>query len=177
MSLAELVSNLSIPMWDKSIYNVMSNFNTVDEFIAAMNSHKDTPAFLASYGIHDLKKSYYLEEFIPELYLAEAWLQNNIRSKAVSTINICITGSVITGGTRLTKKQYIDLLNDIAVSKNGVRLYEFKKTEAVESVAYVVADYPTSHRKYIRGKERGVLITSTELINKIKEVIRVYDEE
>ena len=50
-------------------------------------------------------------------------------------------------------------------------------TSAKQSVPYIVADYSSGTDKYNVGKARGVLITSTELLDKIKEVVSDYERE
>ncbi len=84
--------------------------------------------------------------------------------QAHSTILIAITGSiqnVTDGGSRVTKDAYIKILNDI-VRPAGI---SFKRSDALMSVTFIVADSTNNTAKYRKGKERNILVTSDMLYN------------
>lgn len=92
-----------------------------------------------------------------------------MRLEGLVKVRICITGSITVDGMRITRNKFVELCNKVGC-KNGRQLVEVQNTSAKESCQYVVADYESTTAKYLAGKERGVLITSKEFIEKIKEV-------
>lgn len=89
-------------------------------------------------------------------------------------IKIVMTGEVTlvkdSQGNRVSKDRFIMLLNDI-VRPAGVA---FERSEAVESVPFIVADVESTHRKYLAGKRRGNLITSEMLLSVCRGIIEDY---
>lgn len=87
-----------------------------------------------------------------------------------STIPIAITGAVLNvtdAGKHITKDAYIRILNDI-VRPIGMA---FKRSDALASVAFIVADTKSNTAKYRKGLERGNLITSDVLYNQCLSLV------
>lgn len=175
-SLAQLLSSIGIPQWDSSIYPVAKDFSSVIEIVDAINKAGDTRNFLAQYGIRSIQKIYYFEEYIPDMYIAEYIIgQANIRKKAIRSIKIAITGELYFNGKRTTKSEYINILNDISVTKDGIQIFEFTQTSGAVTAPYVVADLVSTSAKYLTGKRNNTLITSNQLYDKIKKVVNEYN--
>ena len=77
----------------------------------------------------------------------------------------------------MSRNEFVSYLNDLTTLRDGYQLIEFRNCSALQTCNYVIADAPSSSRKYKAGQERGVLITSTEFVNSIKEYMRICSEE
>ena len=114
-------------------------------------------------------KVFWFYQSIPDIFVAEQVFGDNMRLEGLVKVKICITGSITIDGTRVTRNKFVELCNKVGC-KDGRQIVEVQNTAAKESCQYVIADYESNTAKYLAGKERGVLITSKEFIDKIKEV-------
>ena len=178
LTLAELVSKLAIPTLEENGRKIFEAYSSIMDLLKQAISEGGIDKFLINRDIHDRMKMFYLREFMEDIARAQIALHDNIRLKAFSRIDICITGSISPKGANVrNKREYVELLNDIATTSEGQRLIEIRMTSAKHSVKYIVADYQSSSEKYRVGKERGVLITSTELMNEIRKVVQEYEQQ
>ena len=178
LTLADLVAKLAIPTLEENGRRIFEAYSSVMDLLKQAVSEGGIGEFMEHRDIHDRMKMFYLKEFMEDIARAQIALQDNIRLKAFSNIDICITGSISPQGISVrNKREYIDYLNDIATTSSGERLIEIRMTSAKHSVKYIVADYASSSDKYRVGKEREVLITSTELMNQIREVVQEYEQQ
>lgn len=103
-----------------------------------------------------------LQIYDAELQLIEELVKPVQQERSV--VPIAITGSVLNvtdNGKHITKDTYVKILNDI-VRPIGMA---FKRSDALASVAFIVADTTSNTAKYRKGLERGNLITSDVLYN------------
>lgn len=175
-SIGDLSANLAIPAFDTTIKKLLKPYSSVDELVKNISDAGGISNYLNRYGIADRQKAFYLKEFLPDLVLAEYLFAGNVRLKGMHTVSICITGYLRVDGKSMTKKAFVELLNLAGKAEDGTQLLEFNQTSAVESVPYIVADAPSTNSKYLRGKARNVLITSTELLNEVRKVVGEYND-
>lgn len=175
-SIGDLSANLAIPAFDSTLKKLLKPYSSFDELVNAISEAGGISNYLNSIGISDKQKAFYLKEFLPDLVLAEYLFAGNVRLKGMHTVNICITGYLSVEGRSMTKKAFVELLNLVSKAEDGTQLLEFNQTSAVESVPYIVADAPSTNSKYLRGKDRNVLITSTELLNEVRKVVGEYND-
>lgn len=173
----DICANLAIPAFDATIKKLLEPYNTIDEFLADIKKSGGIAIYLLTLGIADKQKAFYLKEFLPDLMLAQVYFQQNIRLKGLKKVDICITGFLNPEGRIVKQKEFIEILNENGRAENGLQLVEFNETDAISSVPYIVADSPSTSRKYRKGAERGVLITSSELLNEVRKVVAEYNEE
>lgn len=173
----DICSNLAIPAFNSTIKKLLDPYNSVDEFLADIKKSGGIAVYLLEQGINDRQKAFYLREFLPDLMLAQLYFSKNIRLKGLKVVDICITGFLSPEGRVVKQKEFIEILNEAGKTVNGLQLMEFNETDAISSVPYIVADSPSTSRKYRKGVERGVLITSSELLNEVRKVVAEYNEE
>ena len=174
-TLGELIKNLSIPALDttaKRIFDVYTSTNMLKE---AMEKY-GTLNVLDNLGIHDRKVAYYIETYFEDMIEVEKLFKRNIKYVVGDTIDIVVTGSVAPEGMVMSRKEFVEYLNAISLDSNGLQLFNFNECTAVKTAPYIVADQPSGSRKYKEGLARGVLITSTELVSKVKEQVKLYEE-
>lgn len=78
-------------------------------------------------------------------------------------IYVAITGRVSVNGVSYTRSEFLELLSSI--KENGVQLYRIVETLDLNKLNYVIADEPSSSRKYQLGKKNNILITADEFYN------------
>lgn len=174
-SFADIVSKLAIPGLDTTARKIFEVYPTVSDLEASAEG--DFLKALDCCGIYDPKVAYYLETYLDDIKLAEKIFKSNILINLGEVIDIVITGSVAPDGIAMSRNEFISYLNDLTTLRDGYQLIEFRNCSALQTCNYVIADAPSSSRKYKAGQERGVLITSTEFVNSIKEYMKICSEE
>lgn len=102
-------------------------------------------------------------EFNPEIkWVIEHF---NIIKGSEECLKICITGEVMVDGAYVNRKKFLDILKD---ASSGVMAIE--ESQAFNSLSYVVADYPSSSRKYREGVARGIIITAQTLLDSLRKL-------
>lgn len=178
MSLSQVLSLGAIPAWETSIQEVMQNYSDMDEVLVEIEEMGSIRAFLAQYNIRSEQKLFYFKEYLPDMCILASLLgENKLRPKAKQPYDICITGSLVLEGNRITKAAFVELLNRISRAEDGTQLFEFKNTSGPMTASYVVADAPSSSAKYKAGLRANNLITSDKLYNKVIKAVKLYNEE
>lgn len=177
LTFAQMVSKLGLAGFNASADKLISGVNCSKELQDTINSEGGMRAYCANRGVYDPYKIMCFYESMRDIVVAEQVFKQSIRREGITKVDICITGSLAIDGEKLTKSAFVLLCNQAAQAKDGMQLFEIKQTTAIESVPYVVADYESGSRKYLRGKERGVLITSKDLLNLIKTEVDKYNNK
>lgn len=175
MTFAGMVSLLGVPELSTSTGTLFRGINNAEQMISSIKSYGGIASYCSQRGVNDPEKMFWLYNSLVDIILANSACYN-LRPEGIRRIRICITGMVSVGGERMTRNAFVNYCNSIARYDNGVQILEIENTSAKESCAYVVADYPSTSSKYLAGRERGVLITADDFVNKIKEVIRLCME-
>lgn len=170
-TISELISNLGLPNLDKDSEKIFGSYQSASDITKEIETNGIEP-FLAEKGVQNKSTAFYINEFIKDISYAEYLFKNNIRTQGIIKIELVITGILYPYGNKVTKQEYIEMLNNASITENGVKLYEFIMTNKKQSAPYVIADYVSNTEKYRAGRERGVLCTSTELLDKVKEVVK-----
>lgn len=171
-TLADLVSKLGLPGLGDKAHDIFEDYNSVAELDEDIDAVGDIPRLLSTKGIYASMMAYNLRTYLPDIILAQMRFNEQIRMQAGQTIDIVMTGRLSPNGVSMSKDAFLDLLNKEGTTSDGISLYGFRRTSAVKSVPYVVADYPTNYSNYKEGSARGVIISSTELLNKVKELVK-----
>lgn len=171
-TLADLVSKLGLPGLGEKAHAIFENYNDVLEVDEAIDKARGISRFLSDKGIYAPMMSYNLRTYMADIILAQMRFNEQIRMQAGQTVDIVMTGYLSPNGVSMSKDEYLDLLNRAGTTSDGIALYGFRKSSAVKSVPYVVADYPTTNRNYREGSARGVIISSTDLLNQVKELVK-----
>lgn len=167
----ELISKLAIPDFGPQSSEIFHGIDNIDQFLAKVKEFDTYRSFFASRGVFDATKVNNFIMYIQDIVLISSVLQGNIRKQGIQRIPICITGSVRPDSISMNKKEFINYLNKSSCTKDGIQLLEFSLSSAMQSVPYIVADYRSPSQKYTVGERRGVLITSTELLNQVRRLV------
>ena len=169
LTFTELVSKIGIPQFSTSSGKLLTGIPSLKYLCDVAKKEGGIKNFCANRGVYDSMKVFWFYQSLPDIWVAEQVFGDNMRLEGLVKVKICITGSITVDGMRITRNKFVELCNKVGC-KNGRQLVEVQNTSAKESCQYVVADYESTTAKYLAGKERGVLITSKEFIEKIKEV-------
>lgn len=168
-TVGDLVSKLSIPTLDTTAKKIFDVYPTLDSLIKRGNGDLRIP--LRKCGIYDTKVVYYLDTYFEDIKTALELFKNNIFTTIYETVDIVVTGSVSPEGIYMSRNEFIDYINSLTMLQDGRQIIGFKLSGALQSVDYIIADQPSNSRKYKVGLERNVLITSTEFVNLIRELV------
>ncbi|MEG2262760.1 MAG: hypothetical protein RSC68_00130 [Acinetobacter sp.] len=171
----QLIQLLHIPWLGTKLTDLLQGINSYDELIDAAAKHGSLYEFCrmrlggeaVPQRVAEAIETYSVEFQYMEQMVAPV-------KQAKRQLKIAITGYITqvtdSNGGKLTKEAYIHCLNDIA-RESGL---EIIKSDAVASVAFIVADYEASTSKYLTGKERGCLITSSGLMEAVRGLSEKY---
>lgn len=172
-TLAELVPKLGLPGLGNKAQVIFEDYSSIVELEEVLD---DIPGFLATKGIYSEMVAYNLRTYLPDIILSQLIFLENMRNKSLQTIDIVMTGNLSPYNKGMPKNKFIESLNEAGTMSNGVSLFDFRSSSAVKSVPYIVSDYASGTSKYKIGKDRGVLITSTDLLNQVKELVKGAEE-
>lgn len=167
----EMVQSLGIPGIDSLSKDFFSNYNSiieVGEEILKVGIHK----FFSDRGSKDLKKMSAFLEYFEDIGLFENLLANNLVKPGIVPITICITGPVRPHGQYMSRDDFVRYCNEIS-NVNGYTLFDISYSDGPVYSTYVIADNPSTSRKYRKGAERQsysskkILYTSTEFVDYI----------
>lgn len=183
LTFAQMISKIGIPEFEGTALSVFEGINNSEELIRQIQIRGDVTNFLAYKGVYDPAKVFYLREFLLDIAYAEKKLFNRLRLEGKVKITISATGNLNIDGVRITKAEFVELCNDIGTLDNGMRVFEVELNAAIQTNAYVIADYPSSSSKYVAAKNREalerkelgeshkLLYTSKEFVEHLKELI------
>lgn len=189
LTLANVIAKLGLPELDTTAREIFSNYKSVDEFIEAVDKSGNLITFLSKLGIHDRKVAYYINDSIPDFYLAEQLVGDNIKDIAFKQVNICLTGRLKYDGLPITKTNYLKFLNESSIASDGTVIFEFNQCSAVDSVPYIVYSSVSDNAKYLAGlererkylqqtgKQKKILVTPEELVNIVAKVVKEYEQQ
>lgn len=168
----QLVEMLHIPNFGTKAYKLFDGFDSFKDFLNEMRASGDMIGFVlkrvggeeTTAAVVDILSTYKQE-------LLQITDLIKVRPKSKKVILIQITGHILNvrddNGGSLTKDEYVRILNDVG-SKIG---YEFRRSDALKSVEFIVADTASRTRKYIIGQERGVLVSSDKLLQGMQSLV------
>ena len=169
LTFTDLVSMIGIPKFSTSSGKLLSGINSFKQLCDIAAREHGIRNFCTNRGVYDSLKVFWFYQSLPDIWVAEQVFGDNMRPEGMVKIKICITGSITIDGNHITRNKFVELCNLVG-RKDGKQIIEVQNTTAKETCSYVIADYESNTSKYMAGKERGVLITSKEFLNKIKEV-------
>lgn len=176
-SYIQLIQLLNIPNLKDRVPQLFKGIDTFEEYTNEVNLAGGLLKFCESrlggtvlpVSIAEILATYY-----PELACIHDVFP--VVKHASKVMLIAITGTVqnvTDNGKRLTKDAYISVLNDI-LRPAGLAI---RKSDALASVSYIVADSPSNHAKYRKGLERGNLITSDTLYALCVQLSETYSHK
>lgn len=168
LTFAGLIGMIGIPQFNTGTAKLFSGVNSSKELINLMKNEGGISNYCANRGVYDSMKVFWLYNSIVDIMLAEQIFRASLRTEGYLKIKICITGSLSIDGKRVTRNDFVDICNETG-RVDGIQYIEVFNTSAKESCNYVVADYESSSAKYLAGKQRGILINSSDFLLKIKE--------
>lgn len=173
-TLGDLISKIAIPSLDTTAKKIFDNYPSVESLLQHGDGDLRIP--LRKCGIYDTKVVYYLDTYLQDIYLATELFKNNILSTVYDDINIVITGSVAPEGVPMSRNEFIEYINELTILPDGRQIVGFKLSGAVQSVEYIIADQPSNSRKYKIGLERNIIISSTDFVKLVKDVVDYQKE-
>jgi hypothetical protein len=153
LTFPDMVSRLGIPGFDSNAIKVLDGINTVVELIEIVKANGGIKSFLYQRGIEDPMKVFYFHEFLQDILHAEHKVFKNLIPIGKIKISVCITGNLNLNGIRITAPQFIELCNTVGIVGN-VRLFEVVENTAIQTTSFVIADYESTSRKYLKARER-----------------------
>lgn len=154
LSFPEMVSRIGIPTISKGSATLFEGLSSSKELLTEIQERGSVKNFLASRGSDDLRKCFYLEEFLPDIIYAEFKVFANKVPVGKIDLPICITGSLFCQGMKTTKAEFLTLCNKEGELSPDFRLFNVRKTEAISTTEYLIADFPSNSDKYVEGKRR-----------------------
>lgn len=167
LSYPKLIEMLHFPFLGKRVYNLFEGCNCFQDFINKLTASVDPEAFMITRAGGPVLASQITE--ILAVYRKDLERITDIVKpvqQARKTILVAITGHLTFNGG-CTKDQFVQMLNELTTPM-GV---EFRRSDALKSVSYIVADTPSNSRKYRIGQERGNLIDSMSLYAAAKRIV------
>jgi hypothetical protein len=156
-----------IPGFGKDV-TFFENFSSMQNFAETLSEYKSVRVLLALGGILDLSKVFNLWLGITDLIMMSELIVGNVTAVGHIHYLICVTGEVSPEGVRVSKSEFLEMCNSFK-DANGEKMFEVKMSQAMMSADYIIADYKSSSAKYRAGLSRGVLISSTDFLNKLKK--------
>lgn len=117
LTFPEMVSKLGLPEFDTTAYKLFSDFSSIDELLAAIRSENGVNNFCENRGVHALQKKFWLYASLQDIFVASVVFQNNLRRQGLSSLNICITGSLTMNNSRVTKSEFINICNEYGFTR------------------------------------------------------------
>lgn len=178
ITFAKLVSNLGIPSLGSNALNLFRGINSVIQLLEEIQKQGGLRAFCSLRGVYDTEVLHNLYEAMSDIIYANDLFRGAIRLEGVKNIKICITGRVVCDGSSMTKSEFIDYLNKLCINAEGVPLFEWQNTSAMQSVPFIVYSTASNSAKFRAGQARGsitdcfgehsVLITANDLVTLLK---------
>lgn len=165
ISFRDSIAALGIPnIGDRArIFDIL---NKPSEILALM-VHGKLNDFMEDIGMSAPIYKYGFAVFEPSIAYLYKNIVHNILAESDETVHIAITGEVCIDGVYYTRKRFLDYCNSF-VDENGTPFYRFNETLDSKKLDWVIADSPSNSRKYAKGIELGILITSDDFIEKLK---------
>lgn len=192
MTFAEMVSKLGLPELGVSVSNkIFGGYNSLMEFIEASKQAGSIQKLLLAKGIGDSSKLFWIANRLKDIGLANVFFQSVIRQQGLCKLPICITGSVILNGSKMTKQAYISLLNEASRTRAGIPLFEIEMNSAMNTNPFIVYSEPSCSTKYMAGVKREqeadklrvrgfevpkILVMPSELLEYIRNVVKKWEE-
>lgn len=165
-SYPKLVELMHIPFLGKKVYTLFEGCNCYEDFLQLLREAPDPTALMISRAGGPVL-AYTIIEILTTYEQDLRGITDIVKpaSQAKNVVLIAITGHLTFNGG-CTKDTFVSLLNALAAPA-GV---EFRRSDALKSVKYIVADTPSNSRKYRIGMERGNLIDSSTLYLAVKQL-------
>lgn len=168
---SQLVEMLHIPNFGTKAYKLFDGFDNFSDFLKAISKSDNASDFIKQRVGGDETANLVAQIIITyEHELREISKLIVVRPKAKRTILLQITGHILNvrseDGRALTKDDYVYILNSIGREVGC----EFRRSDALQSVSFIVADTASNTRKYRVGLERGILVSSDRLLESIKKL-------
>ena len=170
--------------------NAETLFDGIDSFAQlneAVKSAGDVISFCLQRGVHSNEIMYNVASALEDIAVAEYACFQSLRKSGLNKLSVCITGSVVCNGIRMTKTKFIEECNKVCTDKNGVPLMEFKNSSGPATVPFVLYTTASGSTKYNTGKSRGwihdefgrhsVLMTCSEFYNSLKGAIDEWNQQ
>lgn len=176
-SYIQLIQLLNIPHLRERIPQLFKGIDTFEEYVTEVEKSGGLYSFCANrLGGSTLPTTIAntLAIYYPELACIHDIFP--VVKHASKVMLIAITGcirNVTSEGKHLTKDAYISVLNDL-LRPAGLAV---RRSDALSSVSYIVADYPSSSAKYRKGAERGILVTSDVLYQVCEQLVAMCNKK
>lgn len=155
MNFSTMVSKLAIPEFDNMALSVLDGVANFADLTNKIKAAGGIQPFLHERGAYSASKAFYFDEFLIDIAIAEHKVFNgSLRVPGKMKIQICITGELHLEGLRVTKKQFVDLCQEIGAVRPGFQLFDIEHNTAIKTTDYLIADYPSTTEKYLTVKAR-----------------------
>ncbi|MNN11814.1 hypothetical protein D3C81_1247870 [compost metagenome] len=177
MTFPSFISKIGIPQFKTSAEDVLKGIADTKELIGKIKESSITK-FCNDRGIKDGKKIMSLYENLQTILIAESSLYKNLIIPSLSEKKICVTGFVNVNKMRYSREEFIQLCNKIC-RVNNIQLCTISNSTAISSCENVIADYPSSSRKYLMAREREemgeaeLIMTAQEFVDKLREEVKI----
>ena len=175
-SLIELLSKLGLPELDSKIETIFCTSENINDFLDRVNDNGGLKKYLESCCIKSSMIAFIIKQFLLDMALAESYCSKAITARAMKRIKVCITGSVYLDGEYMSRDRFLAYINDLSVSNDGTRFYEISLTSSPNVAFKTITDSKSiTSRKHKEAVKIGNLITSTDFVKMIKEVVNDYE--
>lgn len=187
LTFPQLMSRLSLPGLDNDALKLFKGCCSFQDFINKVKQAGGLQRFCASKGIYAAETLSTIVEYFLDMGIADTIFGQTLRQEGIQVVKICITGSVRLAGESMTKACFVQKLNELCIDKNGVPLYEFMLSSAVQSTPFIVYSSESNSAKFRAGKTRGeitdsfgthkVLIKPDELVQLLTDRMKLWNAE
>ncbi len=156
MTFPQLVSMLAIPGLGADAETLFAGLNSVREFALSVQKCGSVKKFCDSRGFHSEMIAFNVHNAAEDIYTANRLFMNSMRMQGSFTISVCMTGAITFRGTKITKEKYLAACNQLCAN-GAAALFEVKMNAAIESNSFILYSSPSTDRKFLAGKSRGVI--------------------
>lgn len=175
MKFYQMIQYIGIPGFDKVCKDYFGSVSNFDDLLSKLNEHSIV-SYLAQFGVADLKKSLNLQIYLKDIRAFEILYRGEISRPALKHLDIVITGRVAPEGREMTRKEFIAYCNSLSVI-DGVPLYDFHTSTALQSARYFICDSPSGTNKYNIARQREQLNPGLKLIYTSQEFVDLIRNE
>lgn len=187
MTFGQLVGYLGLTNLGSNAEKIFEGINSYKEWRDIVLSCGGIINFCTRRGISSPEVVYNIASSIEDIAVAEFACSQSLRKTGQYKMSVCITGSVVCNGIRMTKAKFIDACNELCVAEDGTALLEVKSVSGPVTVPFVIYTTPSGSSKYNVGQSRGwvtddlgkheVLITASDFYNWLKEAMNEWNRK
>lgn len=156
LTFPKMVSMLAIPTLGAEAEELLAGISDVNQMFSLIEEAGNVRSFCESRGFHSAMTAFYFRQSLIDITTANIIFSHTLRPEGSIRINVCMTGAISFQGNRTTKEKYLQKCNELCFD-GSIQLLEIKMNAAIETNPFILYSNPSSDRKFIAGKARGIV--------------------